>query len=518
MLAARGACKSLMARCSALFSVAVHSSYSPARSSCARILLWIAACAPLLAFGQQPVPVAAPDTQACSLQPRYPLPADHDALEQLAERQRAASGERGCLKSPQFHAWWGATLLALGRPVEAIEPLERALLEDPDLPGAQLDLAQALAQEGDTASAKSFLSAMRQRPDLPLPIGSAIDRQLDLLSLPAQIAGAIARGWQYRFQVSAMGGADSNLNNAPATSEITLTFPQGNVILPLAATSQARSGGALMGAAQWQGLRVDGDSLWVLQGELRARETSHADTNYQQADLAATWLQAPSAPRQWVARLAATDLRYGGVNLLQATRATLQYQWAAMNQDGAGDRWPAAIGGCRPAASVELEHRRYPSSPGLDGLYEGGAFGWLCRRSAAIQALQSGDSVSANTSFYSVQARLGTEHPLQDDRPGGSYRRAELRAQWEGPLLSKGRLGVLWTTTSQNDRQPYSVLLGNVPRHTLRHGLQLEASWPLRRSLSFVTNAEVARQTSNLAVFESRQRSIYFGLRWEMMR
>jgi tetratricopeptide (TPR) repeat protein len=506
----------LTARSSALFSVAVPILHSPALARCARVLCSIACCLPLLAFGQQqPDPAKAPPPAACPLEPAYPLPADRQALEQLAERQREVSGERACLKDAHFHAWRGATLLALGRPVEAIEPLERALLQDPDLSGAQLDLAQALAQEGDTASARSFLSAMRRRPDLPLPIGSAIDRQLDLLSLPSQIAGALTQDWQYRLQMSALAGADSNLNNGPAASEITLTFPQGRVTLPLADNSQARGGGGLMGAVQWQGLRVHGDSLWVLQAELRGRETSRSDTNYQQADLAATWLQAPAAPRQWVVRLAATDLHYGGSNLVEATRATLQYQWEALDHGDGSGGWPAVLGGCRPSASVELEHRRYPTSTVLNGLYEGGAFGWLCRRSSEQRATEA---LTTNTSFYSLQARLGTEHPLQSERPGGSYQRAEIRAQWEGPLLSKGRLGVLWVTTRQNDRESYSALLGNVARHTLRHGLELEASWPLTRAISFVTNAEVARQTSNLAVFESHQRSLYMGLRWEMTR
>jgi hypothetical protein len=513
MPADRGARNSLMARCSALFSVAVQSSSSPARASCACILLWMAVIVP--AAAQQSEPPAQAGEPPCSLQPRYPLPTDRSALEELADRQRAASGERGCLKSAPFHAWWGATLLALGRPVEAVEPLERALLEDPDLPGAELDLAQALAEEGDTASARAFLSAMRRRPDLPLPIGSAIDRQLDLLSLPAQVAGAITQGWQYRLQLSALGGADSNLNNAPATSEITLTFPQGNVTLPLAPGSQARGGGALMGAAQWQGLRVHGDSLWVLQAELRARETAHSDTNYQQADLAATWLQAPAAPRQWVVRLAGTDLHYGGSNLIRATRGTVQYQWDSLNVAGGAARWPDILGGCRPAASLELEDRRYPASPTLNGLYEGGAFGWLCRRSTTAHA---GEALTADTSFYSLQARIGTDHPLGEGRPGGSFRRDEIRAQWEGPLLSKGRIGALWTSTRQSDREAYSPLLGNVPRRTLRHGLQLEASWPLRPTLSLVANAEVARQSSNIAVFASRESSLYLGLRWEMMR
>ena len=488
-----------------------------------RLFFCIACLSSSLAWSQDTPPALthAPDSipavaNSCPLQPHYPLPVDRSALEKLAESQQAVAGEHDCLKSAAFHAWRGATLLALGRAVEAVEPLERALLQDPDLPGAQLDLAQALAEQGDTASARSFLSDMRRRADLPLPIGSAIDRQLELLAILPQVAQALTRGWHSRWQFSALGGGDTNLNNAPASSEITLTFPQGNVTLPLDISSQPRRGRAGLAIGQWQGLRVQDDSLWVLQAELRARQTGHSDTNYQQADVAASWLQAPAAPRQWVARLAASHLRYGGSSLLQATRAALQYQWEARGRTAQEGVWADYLEGCRPAATLELEHRRYPSSHGLDGLYEGGAFGWLCRRSGVASETPLNDALAASTSFYSLQARFGSDHPLQDDRPGGAYRRAELKAQWDGPLLTRGRFGVQFTSTRQIDRQPYSVLLGNVPRHTWRNVLQLDASWPLRPGLSLVGNAEVASQRSNLSVFESSGRSVYVGLRWDV--
>ena len=470
------------------------------------------------AWGQEVGHPPAQPAKPCSLKAEYPLPSDLDSLRALAERQQEVSGEPGCLKSATFHAWRGATLLALGKPDEAVEPLERALLQDPDLPGAQLDLAQALAAQGDSASAVSFLRSLRQRADLPIAIGTAIDRQLGGLLVPdlLQRGLALATDWQSRWQFSALGGADSNLNNAPAASEITLTFPQGNVTLPLAPSSQPRQGAAVLGVAQWQGLKAHGESLWVLQAELRARQTSQADTSYQQGDLAASWLQAPAAPTQWVGRLATGYLRYGGAGLLQATRTSIQYQWDNLGVTAA-TWWPDKFAGCRPAASLELEHRRYPSTRDLDGVYEGGAAGLLCRGNGQQQTSQANGG-SSSQSFYSIQARLGDDHPIQEDRPGGTYRRAELKAQWEGPLLAIGRLGVQWTTTRQIDRQPFSILLGNLPRHTSRHLLQLEASWPISAGLSLVGSAEAALQRSNLAAFESRQRSVYLGLRWELMR
>jgi predicted Zn-dependent protease len=52
----------------------------------------------------------------------------------------------------------GAQLLAQGRVEEAAIGLEKALLLDPNLPGAQLDYAQALAQIGLKGSASAMLA------------------------------------------------------------------------------------------------------------------------------------------------------------------------------------------------------------------------------------------------------------------------------------------------------------------------------------------------------------------------
>jgi hypothetical protein len=499
--------------------VAVLLPFSPALSQILRRTLTLVCLFPLGVLAQE----SAPGSPApCSLQAHYPLPAARADLQVLAERQRDAAEERGCLKDPYFHAWRGATLLALGHPAEAVESLERALLENPDLSGAELDLAQALAEQGDRASARAILQALRERPDLPPVVAGTIERNLKVLARPPYFDVDVAlasAGWHSRWQLSSLAGIDSNLNNAPASSDITLTFPEGDITLPLDPTSQPRRGTAVLTAAQWQGLRPHGDSLWVLQADLRARDAAQEDVRYQQVDVAAAWLQAPAAPRQWVARVASSHLRYGGISLLHTDRASLQYQWPAIGSIGRSDRWPQAIGACRPTASGELEFRRYPSSQGLNGLYEGGAVGVLCR-GAGREAIAGADASAAAPlpAFYGLQVRVGDEHPYDEARPGGTYRRTELRAQWEGPFLERGRVGLQWTSTRQSDSQPYSALLGNLPRRTVRHLIEAEASWPLYRGLSLVANAQAALQQSNLPVFASRQRSFYLGLRWELMQ
>ncbi len=64
---------------------------------------------------------------------------------------------------------WGACLLRLGRPAEAMGPLTRAIEAQPDLANAHSNLGIALSQQNRVPEAvKSFRSAVRLDPELPL--------------------------------------------------------------------------------------------------------------------------------------------------------------------------------------------------------------------------------------------------------------------------------------------------------------------------------------------------------------
>jgi len=69
----------------------------------------------------------------------------------------------------------------------------------------------------------------------------------------------------------------------------------------------------------------------------------------------------------------------------------------------------------------------------------------------------------------------------------------------------------------QKDSEPYSILLGNVPRKIFRNAIQVDATWSLNYGYSLIGTAEAGRQHSNLPVFESRQRSLYLGIRRDLM-
>lgn len=447
------------------------------------------------------IPLA--QSNSCPVKPVYPLPQRSEMLHALLEQLDLISQQ--CLLDASFHAWRGAVLLSLRRPAAAIESLERALLIDPSLPGAQLDYAQAMLAMGDKVSARDLLHQLSLRADLP--------PHLQLL-LKEELIASDPSNWRSRWILTSALGYDSNLNNAPAASELTLTFPQGAITLPLADSFRPQSGAAWLNVAQWQGLKPLGAQLWLLQAELRTRHTVQRASRYQQADVSASWLQGPEAPRQWVARVGASRIDFGGQRLLESVRTSALHQW----------QMPSllkAMPNCRPSLGAEAEFRRYPATPELDGRYAG------IVASANCQATSSGDGVSwaggkdgaaLQSQLVSLQMRWGRERPANATRPGGTYDKLELRATWEG-RHGPFKLNADYAYTRQSDSGGYSPLLsGNLARLTVRHSIRLEAALALPASFlggpDWFVSTESSRQTSNLTAFASRQTALYSGLRW----
>ena len=479
----------------------------------------------------QAVPLSTPP--ACAASPVYPLPAGTPALQDLLAQLNAQTSL--CLQNAAFYAWRGTVLLALRQPAAAAEALERALLLDPNLPGAQLDYADALLGVGDTASARGLLAQVAQRTDLPANLRPLLAREL---------AATDPNAWRTRWLFSTAQGTDSNLNNAPAASELTLTFPQGPVTLSLLEASRPQRGSANLSTAQWLGIKPAGSQLWLLQAELRSRHTDSSATRYQQADVSASWLQAPDAPRQWIVRTGLTKVDFGGQALLQGARVSLLHQWqpvvapAAASAAGQGG-YPApyqaayqpayqaanqpanqpsqAASACRPSAGLEAEARRYPVSPELNGRYTGLLAAVNCS-GADVPGSSALQSALLSQQQLGLQLRLGRDQPDNVTRPGGSNRRLEVRATWEA-RLGAYKASTDYNHTRQLDASGYSLLLAdNLARRISRHSLRAELARPLPGGWlggaeGFVS-VEVNRQTSNLVAFESRQQALYTGLRW----
>ncbi len=429
----------------------------------------------------------------CPLQPAYPLPADAASLERLLLLLDAHAPD--CLNSAGFHAWRGAVLLSSNRPAPAIESLERALLINPDLPGAQLDYAAALLAVGDQRSARELLLQLDNRQDLPLKLRELLSKELEATD-PDLLRS--------RWLLSSAVGVDSNLNNAPSASELTLTFPQGSLTLPLLDSSRPKRGSAAFGVAQWQGLKPQGSQLWLFQADLRARHTPEAATRYQQADISATWLQAQDSPQQWVARAGASQINFGGQKLLQSARVSMQRQWR-------GEGLSSAARQCRPSAGIEVEGRRFPISSSLDGNYAGVIAVVVCADTG-----ETPNSVAGHV--INFQIRTGSDRASSLVRPGGNFARTELRASWEKPF-GLYKLNGDFGFSRQVDASGYSPLLSdNLVRKISRHSLRAELSHPLGMwaNADWFVIAEFNVQYSNLEAFRSRQNAFYSGVRWSI--
>lgn len=414
------------------------------------------------------------------------------AADTVAQAQALfADLEPHCLRNAVFYRQQGQWLLKHGSYAAALEALERALLLDPDHLGTQLDYAQALIMVGDASSASAILSALQALPDVPPHLLPLLGAQLQALQQVLAVAPA-PQGLISRVVFSQSVGADSNLNNATTATNITLTYPTLDLNLPLAEANRPQSGGTASSTLQWTGLLARGSQMWLFQAQGRARHTGNAPSRYQQADLAATWLQNPSAPHQWIAQAEHAQLHWGGNKLYASHKLGLQHQWA----------YRSGALACRTAVGAELENRSFPGNRSLDGRYHGAIFSLACQQQSSL----------------SLQLRTGLDRPGDATRAGGQQRQHEARAQWQFDALGN-RWQVEYNIQHQQDASGYSPLLSrNASRRVTRQALRLETShqldWPAWGSPQWFGSVELSRQASNLQIFASRRQAVQTGLRW----
>ena len=447
---------------------------------------------------------------ACPVQPHYPLPPDRIALRATLTQLDAQQDQ--CLRNSTYYAWRGAVQLALGQYSAATESLERALLLQPDLPGAQLDYAQALLAQGDTLAALDLLRLLAQRNDLPPRVRSLLAHIQLEQTLAGNLAAATPTAPLTRWQLSSALGWDSNLNSAPHTDSLSLSvpgLPGTSIALPLERSSQPQPGALALTQLSVQQLRPLGHSsapsALLLTAQLAQRSTrTYSKTNYQHSELALHWLQAPQASAQWLLGGQYSYLRYGGQPWLNEWQlsAQRQHQWGST---------------CRASAGAEWTLRRWHASPELNGHYHGLLMGLDCTPSPSPTTIPT---------TWGMQLRWGHDHPEHSDRPGGRATRTELRgyanADWGVWQLSGA-----WHYQLQRDHQGYSPLLEQGrQRRTQRHALDLQISRPLHWQLAGNTTGasqgqlrwfiglQYSQQRSNIGVFEVRQHSIHSGLRW----
>ena len=409
-----------------------------------------------------------------------------------------------CDLRADFHAHRGALLLMAGWPQDAAVALEKALLLNPELAGAQLDYAQALVQLGQRQQARDLVSQVTQRPDIEPGLKQWLQEGL---SPHATVAPAVGQpgpsldesGWTWAGLLQTGLGHESNLASATHTSSLVLYLATGPVEVPLADSERPQAGAALKVLAAAQGVRAVGDGELRVNAAVQGRRAAGqkvADNQLAEAGLGYAW---PLGPGLMVGSLALHSFVQPGVYNYKDNAYSLKYEPLA------------AWLGCKWSAALSRTEQQYLNAPILDGHYDHVRVQTACRQTPSASLLAPAETI--------LGVSTGQDHPLRADRPGGVKSRLELYARHETALTLPGSriAGTLsaWGRYSRShDAQLYSSLLGADPTHTSRRDLGLGYWWPIAPGRSAGFDVESTSQKSTNTLLNIRNLSIYGGLRW----
>ena len=457
-------------------------------------------CLPLLVAFSLLVPAAfaqgvqLPNTAAPSLpsKPLPPLCPSANQWSKLSVEQLAAWAE-ACDQNAFFHAYLGAQWLAVGQTDAAAVVLEKALLINPDLPGAQLDFAQALAQIGLKGSARAILNEVLQRPDIQPDLKNQLAK--------AQLEQA-QPSWQWQALAQSAYGHESNLNSATYTDTLTLYLSNGPVTLGLTDNAKPVAGGAFKSSVALQGT-LRGAGLQELSVNAAINNKSGAASaggNNRTAEGALKYtlpVAAGNASGVW-------QLAVGGTQFWLASQTAHADQGVQLKFN-----WDTLGAACKAAPSIGASYQKFPQAATLNGTYTYARMDWVCR-------------TSKNQETH--LALGGGQDKAQDaSRPGGNRARADLMLRHEQyvqmpqmPIIGNlsGQLTVGLRHASSKDKLAYSELLGELKSNTQRSDFGLGYWVPVSKQWSAGLNIETTSQRSNNTLFNLKNSAVYAGIRW----
>lgn len=436
-----------------------------------------------------------PPPSVCSGLVPTPWPAT--LVERRLHIRRMEVARESCIGHAPFLAAFGALWLEEGEAEQARIWLERSLMLDPDSPGAQADHALALAALGETTALKELAAAWRNRIDVP----EALRQRLQVAAEPgAAIRLPTARLGQQTARVERAGrgeatlvvGYETNLAVSPRLTELTLTPPEGELVLPV--VSIPRKGLAVKADVAWQ-------TAWAVSERDLVRSGLSVGSRRAPGESSTDWYQlqgAASYSRQWNGWTASFqgDLTWFGGSLtepygLVRTRFVL---------DHVGET-------CTHTAQLEWDARRQSQTRTADSLTSLVAWRLQCRPSGRRDWQ------------WSLALRGASDRPNRSGRPGGVQDSwgAVVRLEYRPTALTSIDLSM--GSTRLNDREGYSPLL---ERTAIRTQTQTYLSLELSRALDWtwmpgveaVLQVSRFRQDSNLALFRHEGTTAYTGLRW----
>ncbi|MBK7991594.1 MAG: tetratricopeptide repeat protein [Comamonadaceae bacterium] len=314
-----------------------------------------------------------------------------DAARPLACRTLNASLEAllaevaQCQTDAEFLAQLGFLLNAQGRYTEALDHLERALMLNPGLKGAQIDYAVALAGIGDYASALTLVQDLLADPTLPSGLVPVLQRQIENLSVSMNTGAATPdKPLRVRGTAGVQVGYATNPLGSPNLSSLILTFPGLPVELPLDGSYLARPGSYGRADASLS-MRYDAgdDVLYDFFGGVQGFRSVLAESSRsQQAEFAVERMAGSNSLGNGSSPVAF----YQGLSVLGLhTAAGVRYQSQILT---AGVELPGLTGwqlfssdpapNCRSRVGFEAFNRELSSNRLLSGLYGGVSGQWRC--------------------------------------------------------------------------------------------------------------------------------------------
>lgn len=411
-----------------------------------------------------------------------------------------------CQNDANFLAGLGDLLNQHGRYQEASEHLERAVMLNSGLKGAQLSYVVALAGIGDTQAAEALLDSLLADPTMPANLRRALEKQRDLQSTPVL---------QTRWTLNARWGHDSNLLSAPNLTSLTLTAPdQTGQPLDLDSSYLALPGSYYRTDAQFELRRLEPNGArWDLTASARNRHSPvDALAGANQFDLAVEHSKPPVVPVNG-SGLASWGHYISMAGSVLTARSGTRYASLSMAGGVAlawHQGWAAA---CRTRLGVDLQGRYYDNSRLLSGRYTGLTGSLSCEPSQGSQWL--------------LGLKAGRDMADNPDRPGGDQNQFSARAAGFLPLsvltsiqktpMAWLGLGAITADIEANfylDSTGFSPLLESGRTRSMeRYSGRIEYQHPVTRSGFIVLGLEATRQKSNISLFQVQSAGPYMTFR-----
>ncbi len=417
---------------------------------------------------------------------------------QTATLAQLAALAEACDDNAFFHAHRGAQLLAQGQTEAAAISLEKALLINPDLPGAQLDYAQALAQIGLKGSARAILNNVLQRADIQPGLKAQLS-PAQSTDMPVANSLRAEPQWQWNGLLQTAYGHESNLNSATYTDALTLYLSNGPVTLGLTDNAKPVAGDAFKTTAALQGVMRGAGGQELSVNAALASKTGAASVggNNRTAEGAVKYslpMLAGNASGVWQVAAGGTQFWLGNQTAYQDQGLQLKFSWDSL---GAACKWAPAIGRI---------DQSFPQSASLNGVYTYGRMDWVC---------SSGQNRETHVALGG-----GQDKAQDSSRPGGNRQRTDLLVRHEQIVsvpflpLAAGQLSAWLRYAHSQDKQAYSDLLGDLKSNTHRTDLGLGYWVPVAKQWSAGLNLEATSQRSNNTLFNLKNSGVYVGLRW----